>query len=107
MIKTYSQKLQDLRWKARRLEILKRDHFICVRCERRNEMLRRLGLRLEVHHIRYLPGLEPWEYADEWLQTLCQQCHEEVTVEGRGLKTLYRLLCKLLGLDELPMKGMQ
>jgi hypothetical protein len=31
---------------------------------------------LEVHHVSYRPGAEPWEYPDNELRVLCERCHE-------------------------------
>ena len=33
---------------------------------------------LHVHHLIYEKGKEPWEYSDELLVPLCDQCHKEV-----------------------------
>lgn len=33
---------------------------------------------LHVHHKYYIKGKLPWEYADESLITLCQNCHQKV-----------------------------
>lgn len=33
---------------------------------------------LHVHHTYYQKGLEPWEYPESDLQTLCWRCHEEL-----------------------------
>lgn len=64
---SYAKKLLDLRWKSRRLEILKRDNFQCVNCQYKWE--------LQVHHRYYEDGKEPWEYPDKCLVTLCNPCH--------------------------------
>lgn len=66
--RTYSQKLKDPRWHAKRLEILQRDNFTCRYCETEEH--------LQVHHIRY--GPEPWEIENEYLITLCDCCHKDV-----------------------------
>lgn len=68
----YSDKLKDPRWQARRLEILTRDEFSCKRCYSEDDVL-------NVHHLKYLLGLEPWEYCDDDLITLCQACHKAVS----------------------------
>lgn len=66
---TYSEKLQDPRWKKRREEIKKRDNYTCRKCGQNRGLL-------HVHHKEYLNSREPWEYADEFLITLCASCHE-------------------------------
>lgn len=71
MAKTYSEKLKDPRWQRRRLEIMERDVFQCQMCFDRDNTL-------TVHHKEYLKGLEPWEYEDDLLVTLCERCHKKV-----------------------------
>ena len=68
-IKTYSEKLKDPRWQKKRLEILNRDKFRCKRCYDETSTL-------NVHHLRYEYNKEPWEYDDECLTTLCDECHQ-------------------------------
>ena len=70
MSKKYSDKLKDPRWQKKRLEVLKRDEWQCQRCHDSKSML-------AVHHRRYLVGKEPWDYPDELLITLCENCHED------------------------------
>ena len=67
---TYSDKLKDPRWQKRRLEVMQRDGWQCVRCgSGLND-----GIPFNVHHLRY--HKEPWNARDEDLETLCEQCHE-------------------------------
>lgn len=65
---TYEQKLEDPRWKVRRSEIIIRDKGKCVinGCTKTD---------LQVHHTIYFTNKEPWEYADEFLVTLCDFHH--------------------------------
>lgn len=65
----YAQKLKDPRWQKRRLEILSRDEFTCQMCFDSESTL-------VVHHRYYVWGREPWDYNDDFLVTLCQDCHE-------------------------------
>jgi hypothetical protein len=67
--KTYSEKLKDPRWQKKRLEILQRDGWACRRCGDKETTL-------HVHHRRYLPKRDPWDYDPEYLATLCEVCHE-------------------------------
>lgn len=67
----YSQLLKDPRWQKKRLEIMQRDQFKCIKCND-NES------ELHVHHITYLKNLKPWEYPDSILVTLCNNCHHKV-----------------------------
>jgi 5-methylcytosine-specific restriction endonuclease McrA len=70
---SYGDLLKDRRWQERRKEILARDNNCCVLCG--------LKTNLRVHHrqyhfIRHLGRMiEPWEYEDRYLITLCQGCH--------------------------------
>lgn len=69
--KSYSEKLRDPRWQKKRLVILERDNFKCVVCLNTKS-------ELHVHHGFYAKGREPWDYPDETLWTLCDECHEQV-----------------------------
>jgi hypothetical protein len=64
----YSEKLKDPRWQKKRLEILDRDEWCCRQCYDSESPL-------AVHHLRYIPGKEPWDYLPEQLITLCESCH--------------------------------
>jgi hypothetical protein len=66
---TYSEKLQDRRWQMRRVEILLRDNFTCVKCQDSTNK------QVHVHHKEYRKGLDPWDYTDSELETLCKDCH--------------------------------
>jgi 5-methylcytosine-specific restriction endonuclease McrA len=67
----YNSLLQDWRWKKRRREILERDNYTCQECyaDRSDDVI------LNVHHKYYIDGYMPWEYPDEALITLCEDCH--------------------------------
>lgn len=69
---TYSEKLKNANWQKKRLEILSRDNWTCLSCNR-NGLIE--GLSMHVHHIKYLPNLEPWEYESNYLATYCELCH--------------------------------
>ena len=66
----YSEKLKDPRWQKKRLEIFERDGWACQICYSKD-------ITLTVHHRRYLPNQEPWDYPNEYLITLCKSCHED------------------------------
>ena len=68
--KTYLEKLKDPRWQRRRLEVFERDNFSCVVCRCKSK-------ELQVHHVDYIPGIEPWEYPLDMLVTLDIDCHKE------------------------------
>ena len=83
---TYQEKLKDPRWQKKRLEVFERDGWKCRKCARDDKTL-------NVHHIVYLSSKEPWEYNDNTLLTLCEDCHLEesnkdeqlIFEEGLGL----------------------
>jgi hypothetical protein len=70
---TYSEKLKDPRWQKKRLEILQRDEFTCVKCGDNTSTL-------HVHHKAYHSG-DPWDTPDAHLVTLCEGCHESEEIE--------------------------
>jgi hypothetical protein len=49
--------------------IFERDEWTCQSCGTTEKTL-------HVHHLKYLPELEPWEYEDNYLVTYCDTCHE-------------------------------
>lgn len=66
---TYSEKLRDPRWQKRRCEIFEAKGHKCYECGETPPSL-------DIHHLCYLKGREPWEYADEYLMPICRPCHE-------------------------------
>lgn len=68
---TYQDKLKDPRWQKKRLEILKRDAWCCQVCNDTKSTL-------HVHHLFYKDNLDPWDYDDKDLITLCDKHHEFV-----------------------------
>ena len=77
----YSEKLKDPRWLDRREQILFRDSKTCQRCFSEDDIL-------QVHHIQYHKGYEPWDYEDDDLITLCNFCHRAVgtTTEEKEIR---------------------
>lgn len=67
MKKSYSEKLKDPRWQKKRLEIMQRDKFECRWCCDGTNTL-------NVHHLKY--SGEPWETPNEFLITICEECHK-------------------------------
>ena len=65
---SYSQKLADPQWLAMRDRVRQRDGNRCV-----NDPNHRMPL--EVHHLSYAAGCEPWEYPLDNFLTLCRECH--------------------------------
>ena len=74
---TYAEKLRDPRWQKMRLEVMDRDEFACQRCGAKHKTL-------NVHHMFYQKGKDPWEYDPDFLLTLCEGCH--ANVEDLSLK---------------------
>jgi len=70
---TYAEKLKDPRWQRRRLEIMQRDDYMCCNCGATEKTL-------NVDHKIYIKGRDPWDYPDEDLQTLCEDCHATLTI---------------------------
>jgi len=68
---TYSERLRDPRWQRRRLEIMQRAGFICEECVAQDHRT------LNVHHKVYRRGAMPWEYTDDELECLCEDCHRK------------------------------
>lgn len=72
---TYGSLLFDPRWRAKREIILKRDLYSCVVCQGKDH--------LQVHHRQYQfvvrnnQFLDPWDYEERLLITLCESCHKK------------------------------
>jgi len=64
---SYTDDLQDERWYRRRREVVERGGNRCANCGRTDH--------LEVHHEAYIPGRRAWEYGDDLLVCLCDECH--------------------------------
>jgi hypothetical protein len=69
MANSYSDKLKDPRWQKKRLEIFNRDDWTCRICGDDKDTL-------SVHHKRYFPKTDPWDYDSEYLITVCEKCHQ-------------------------------
>lgn len=101
---TYSEKLKDPRWQKRRLEIMSRDDFTCRNCSDSTKTL-------NVDHKIYRKGLEPWEYSDEDLWTLCEDCHGDISrarqelYERIGQLNLYELQRVKQIIADIPLPG--
>jgi len=66
----YQEKLKDPRWQKKRLEIFDRDGWACMKCGHKDKPL-------NIHHLCYLPHTEPWDYNNELLKSLCDDCHKK------------------------------
>ncbi len=75
----YSDKLKDPKWQKKRLEVMERAEFTCEECGDKENTL-------NVHHGYYKWGNEPWEYANETLKCLCEDCHKKYQVVLSDIK---------------------
>ena len=82
----YSLLLQRREWDVKRMRILTRDNRTCQKCGRSEKD----GVTLQVHHLHYISGLDPWEYKDSELITYCEQCH--AAVHQNNHVPVYRLV---------------
>ncbi len=69
MTDSYRERLKHPRWQRRRLERLSTADWKCSRCAAADKPL-------HVHHKVYRAGAEPWEYSDDELAVLCEDCHD-------------------------------
>jgi len=69
---SYNSKLRDSRWQRKRLEVMERDGWECCSCGASGD-----GVTLNVHHIYYDKGVDPWEYPSDSLITWCEDCHKK------------------------------
>ena len=65
-----------------RLKIMERDGFACRKCAAKDKTL-------HVHHHYYTKGAEPWEYDDEVLVTLCDDCHGQIEKASQQMKLAF------------------
>jgi len=72
--KSFAAQYKDARWQRKRLEIMERDNFTCHMCKRGEEE----EVSLNVHHAYYEKGKKPWDYPDDMLVTLCEDCHKNL-----------------------------
>ena len=83
----YDNLLHTDDWKSKRDKILKRDNYTCRYCGKTDCVL-------QVHHKYYnvYPNgtkPKPWDYPDDALITLCDDCHKRVH-QNTNIKTYYR-----------------
>jgi len=67
---SYFDLLKHPNWQRKRLKVLERAGFQCEDCGSAE-------VTLHVHHSYYEKGLAPWEYPDESLHCLCENCHRK------------------------------
>lgn len=96
MASSYSERLKDPHWQKKRLQILERDDWTCQLCFDSESTL-------VVHHRRYLTSVEPWDYPDELLVTLCEECHNEERALWENVDLLEILKGKFYASDVLAI----
>lgn len=80
-----SAQSNDPRWVAKREAIIERDGRRCTKCAA-------VKGPMTVHHLRYVRGLDLWDYPDEDLVTLCKKCHYFLHHDESGEWRYYRRL---------------
>lgn len=91
----YKALLNRVEWKIRRLQIFTRDAFKCQYCCDSKR-------KLHAHHILYLKNATPWNYPENYLITLCEQCHEKehIALDALELYDIVELLLSgMLAID--------
>lgn len=71
----YLELLKDPKWQKKRLFIFERDNYQCQCCFDKKTTL-------VVHHKRYDRNKNPWEYENDNLITLCEDCHKIIHDHG-------------------------
>lgn len=65
----YTDLLKLPEWQKRRLGMLEAAGWVCKKCGAKS-------MQLHVHHLKYVAGRKPWEYSDDELIVLCEDCHD-------------------------------
>lgn len=78
----YKEQYKHPKWQKKRLEILTRDGYHCVNCGNNENTL-------HVHHYYYTKDAKVWEYENEALTTLCDDCHEDWHDVNDEIKKLF------------------
>ena len=92
----YQKKLRSPHWQKRRLELLSAAGWKCsdAGCRRRlHQHAEYLSSpptddppSLEIHHLYYEWGRDPWDYPDDAFLVLCDECHEKRAIVERTIK---------------------
>jgi hypothetical protein len=73
----YRYLLKDPRWFAKREVILERDNYNCAIPNCNNPRGKHLHIHHRQYHIKNNEFVNPWEYDDKLLITLCKWCHKK------------------------------
>lgn len=88
-------KYQHPKWQKRRLEVMANSDFSCSDCGNKDQTL-------NVHHVSYIKGRDPWDYGDDELRCLCSACHaQRHTDDDRFKAALHKHKSTYGGVDEL------
>ena len=82
---SYYELLRHPKWQKKRLEIMEEHGFECEDCGATE-------VTLNVNHSYYEKGLAPWEYPNESLHCLCENCHQAIQLFQTALQRLIGLL---------------
>lgn len=90
---TYQEQLQHPLWQKKRLQIMEKNDFKCSECGAGQKTL-------HIHHGYYARGRKVWDYEDETLHCLCDECHSKY---GNIAEKIHRLIATrtLTGLNVL------
>jgi len=75
----FKEQYRHPKWQKKRLDILKRDKFTCRSCGDKESTL-------NVHHRYYDKNKLLWEYKNDDLFTMCNDCHKYWHEELIGIK---------------------
>ncbi len=78
---SYYEDLKHPLWQQRRLRVFELAAFTCVRC-------RATESQLHAHHKVYLKGRRLWDYPDDLLECLCDDCHERAHEQKSRLEIM-------------------
>lgn len=84
-------KYKTAQWQQKKCEILVRDNFTCQVCGFSSNDDANSSKLLHVHHRYYIKGKdEVWDYPNEALITLCENCHaKEHSFDGKSIQDAY------------------
>lgn len=81
MVEVYKKKANPFylstAWKAKRQEILERDHYECQWCKEEGKVTTDKDTTLEVDHIKELNDYPELALENSNLRTLCKDCHNK------------------------------
>jgi 5-methylcytosine-specific restriction endonuclease McrA len=94
--RTYGQKLKDSRWQQLRLKSFDAAQWTCEEC-----LTVKPKDGLQLHHVVYLPNVEPWDHPPEVLMVLCEGCHEKRHEVERQLFVKFAQVIKRICIEQL------